>query len=334
MFIKEGEQPDPQAYRNGVKTIRVTERQTFKKCRRAHDLSYIQTLEPTVQDMDSRGFGTLMHSCLAEYYMGLGEHAIQLDKAEFNAREKFFVISKSVLEEYQDLGRGMLEGYFKFAENADKEWRQIIAVEHTFTARVPGTNVNLSGTVDLLIKDRQGRIWLCDHKTYTQFLTPSQIQFDDQQTAYMWLLRQNGIYVHGAIYNMLRKKTPTEPQLLKNGTLSKNKALECDSATYMTAIKKHGLCVDDYTDMLLHFENQPPQFFQRVTLTRSERTLQSFEENLPYEAREMTSVTTPRYPHFSRDCPFCDFNLLCRTMTDKGDVNLARTQFKLKEKRQ
>lgn len=335
MFIKDGETPNPANYIKGTKVIRVTERQAFKNCRRQHKLSYIDGLEPIQQDVDARAFGTLMHSCLAAYYIALGNNNnLNMKRAESEARLAFKSVFQNIDNESElyQLGKGMLEGYFRYAEMADDKWLRIVAVEHQFTAKIPGTNVVLSGTCDLLIQDRFG-FWICDHKTYRDFLTPQQIEFDDQLTAYMWILQPNGIPVRGAIYNMLRKKIPTVPQLLKNGTMSRNKSIECDEATYTKALCDADLDTSEYQDMLVHFRNQPPQFFNRVTLSRSERTVQSFAENLIHEAREMTSTTTQRYPNFTRNCNFCDYEMLCRTMRDKGDVGLAKSLFRKKSQK-
>lgn len=305
--------------------IRVTERQQFKKCRRRWKYAFRNRLQPINTKADARTLGTVCHAALAAYYKSLQESQnlpdVIFEERITNATASLWATwtaSNLILEEDQiELGMGILDGYLRNTGGEEAHWH-IHAVEQTLYARIPTTNVWLQGTPDLIISDYTGALYVYDHKTYRSFLTEEQVEFDDQQTLYIWLLAQNGIKVRSAIYNMLRKKVPREPQLLVKGGLSKNKAIDTDKVTYLAAIHKHGLDPMDYMEFLNELPDK--EFFKREQVVRSVRQIQTVEEMLIAEARDMTYKNIIMYPNYTRDCTMCDFKELCRTEQDQGDV--------------
>jgi hypothetical protein len=138
--------------------------------------------------------------------------------------------------------------------------------------------------------------------------------------AYIWLCWQNGIRVRGAIYNMIRKKLPTVPKLLKNGELSRAVNISTDRRTYSQAVIDNNLNMEDYEEYISTLPEG--EFFKQEWLTRSPRFVQTFEESLTGEVREMLSTKTSLYPNFHKECSFCDYKSLCRTQSDRGDFKL------------
>jgi hypothetical protein len=263
-----------------------------------------------------------MHNGVAGYYSG---KPIRQEFEEWLKRR----ISKSELaaldegdrkrfNDAVELVRSMLDGYPAFAKRAD-DWKEVVAVEKTITQKIPGTEVYLRGSPDLIVR-RKGRLWIVEHKSYVSFVDPRDLELDDQMTAYCWLvLKEYGQMPAGAIYNQFRKKIPKTPQLLKNGTLSKKKNIDTTYAKYVEAVKKYKLRKADYEDVLKKISFK--EFYRREIIARSPRELTTFEENLKAEALEMTSVHTVLYPNATHECNArCIFTLLCKAENEGGDL--------------
>ena len=309
-FIPLPENPD-------VKIARVTERSQYRRCRRQWNYAFREELQPRELDADARTLGTAVHAALAAFYTSMMGYPYDVEDPKDACLRVWADYVDTLDPEQFDLGTNILHGYFPFAEVEDKDFVPEMVEQTLYAPASPG--VYLQGTMDLIVRRKSdSTLWILDHKTYRTFLTPEQIEFDDQLIAYIWLARQNGIPVRGAYFNQLRKKVPTKPLLLKNGTLSKNKNIDSDKATYLAEIRLRGFDPKDYADIL---EVLPDSvFYKREPVIRTNRQLDSFQENLFHETSEMHDPRTPIYPSKTRECIYCDFKQLCRVQEDKGDV--------------
>lgn len=303
--------------------VHVTERHTFKQCRRKYQFNYREFLQRKEEPTNKMWFGRGIHEGLAYYYSGRG-HPIDgftkwLADQYPDAKLQSMVHEERMrVYEAESLGKGMLDGYYRVALQNDDF--QVEKVEVPLGIRIRGTYGVLVGTIDVIAR-RDGRIWVIDHKTSDSFIDPQILELDDQMTAYLWLVwKTYGEMPAGAIYNQLRRTLPVEPMLLKDGKrLSKDKSIDTTPDIYLKTVKEHGFNPDDYQDILqkLGVENR---FFRRELIARNSHELRTFESFLLPEYREMTSRNTPMYPHPTRDCIWgCEFMSLCRSMNEGGD---------------
>ena len=303
--------------------IHVTDRQTFKTCRRKWKYESAEHLVPKAgSQYDSPlWYGSAIHKCLAEYYQ-TGQAPVQT----WLALTQGLPIPKPT----QALAEWQLSEYEAFAAETDN-W-EVLKVETEMATRIPGTRVHLVGTLDLLVK-QAGKLWIVDHKTLSQLPTESSLELDDQMTAYMWLCHQHGYPVAGAIYNVLRKKLPTVPKLLANGALSRDKSIDTTTDVYYREIVKNGLNPDDYSDILEHLAQKENTFFWRTRVRRNVVELKEFERYLSAEGRDMTTCKMVPYPNPSWECGWCDFRLLCKCENEGGDVEHLKNAFFRVERR-
>jgi len=220
-----------------------------------------------------------------------------------------------------DLGKSILTRYVDYSQAHD-HW-EVVAVETTLQARLPRTHTYLVGTVDLLVRQRDGKLWVVDNKTCKSFVDPMDVELDDQMTSYLWLVEQNyGERPGGAIYNELRKKIPATPYELKNGGLSKSKSIDTTPEVYLAAVLEHGLDPMDYVDMFQKLEHN--DFFRRTPIMRTRPEIEAFAEDLAEISREIRKCLSGNayvYGSFSRNCSWgCDFLPLCRAAKMLGDV--------------
>lgn len=152
-------------------------------------------------------------------------------------------------------------------------------VELELTARLPN-GVLIRIKFDALVETRYG-LYLVDHKTHKSLPKMTYQTLDTQSPLYMWVARENGIKVDGFIWNYLRWKAPSIPELVyvgkPNERLSK-KVTETDYPTFKGALKEYGLDPADYQDRLDYYkslryvpgEPQNSPFFRRVVREKDE----------------------------------------------------------------
>lgn len=288
------------------KIYRVTERQSFKECRRRWFYEYKKNITLKDKPPGARELGTAWHAAMETYYKTLLSNP---QDAESEAWGTWVKESAELEEDQRDLGTGMLSHYFEHYLN-DPLLGDPVLVEKRMYAKVPGTrNCFLTGKVDLIVRIN-GELWVVDHKSLRAFYPTATMEMKDQVTAYIWLARQNGYDVKGAIYNMALKRVPKAPKLLKNGSLSKDKDQVTTKKLYRETVLNEGLNLEDYEEFI-ETELKPTEFFRQERIYRSNAHIDNFEKHLTEEIKEMSSKNTPIYPHDHDWCMWCDFRNLC-----------------------
>lgn len=186
------------------------------------------------------------------------------------------------------LGVAMLEGYlaeYGQTPERDVDGIRVFVTEQSFSVPVPGTDETFVGTVDGLLTDERGLLWVFETKTYSTL--PKLFTHHLQSVAYPWAVQTlcdsgaleergipRGTRVYGALYNGLRKQAPSGSTKLP--------------------------------------------FFHREFVRHSRADLDRFATWLGRIATEMASRDTPIYPAFSWDCATCGYNEPCDAWT-RGD---------------
>jgi hypothetical protein len=245
-------------------------------------------------------FGTGIHKALDYYYFnnedaeGMVHTWATWVQEEINRiqEEQGSLCDEQLSELYDsgDLGVAMLQGYQNWAYMADRGsdigFRKALRTEAEFSVPIPDINsepfifqdgncqdyeVWLGGRFDMLVEDWSGRIWIMDHKTSKNKLNSDILPLDDQLTLYLWAAREIlGEPIEGCFYNVLRKKVPSVPEVLKSGKgLSKNKAIDTTYSVYVEAIKDNGFSIADYIEILDLLKNKSDGFFERVKSRRN-----------------------------------------------------------------
>ena len=329
--------------------LSTTERQDFKFCRRQWDYaSPSRQGYEKKQSHEALWMGTGIHAILELFYREGANCAIEWnnwvdselkrleDQVPPSRREEFFARA----EEIRILGEGMLDNYATWAIHADatddKGFRKILSVEKEFQIPIKdefgniarwtdreGTiwELHLVGRLDMLVEDYYGRIWILDHKTSKDKLDPEHLLMDDQMTIYIWAIQQIlGVAIEGAYYNVLRKKLPTIPKILKAGGLSQDKSIDTTLEVYMAEIEKQGLNIEDYSKMIDILSNKPNTFQQREKVRRTPYEIAIAGQLLYYEAIDM--LNNPFiYPNPNWDCKWrCDYKELCLAQNRNDDI--------------
>jgi len=309
-------------------------------------------------------FGEAIHKGLEAYYKSntrsvTDAHAAYLAqwKTEYDRlydlyRGLFDYGIEEEWEMYEEKGLRML-AYYDVYDRQFPFWDEVLEInieERSFVEILSpaGRAANLyptegkpllSGRIDLVVKRKDG-IWIVDHKTAQSTYDARALDVDDQLTGYCYIYwRLTGEIPRGAIYNALIKEPPGPPRVLKDGSLSRDKAQRTTYDLYLEAIRENHLVIEDYTEILDYLQDKGwHQFFVRDTVQRNIEELESFEDRLYAEYQDMELALRNemnRYPNPSQfNCPACPIVPLCQTHEEKGDVDyLIREMYEVGEPR-
>lgn len=246
---------------------------TFRSCPQQAYYKYVLRLKPRVLGRPLR-FGTWMHSLLETYYKGEDWEA-KHDALTIEFSKLFDEEKEAIGDLPRDCKRTMKSYLWHYKEDP---WK-VHEVEFTLEVTLPdGAIYRLR--LDMLVENQYG-LWIVDHKNHKTLPNLDHRILDAQSALYIWAALKNKIPVQGHIWNYIRSKPPTVPELLKDGSRLSKRAIDTDFLTYAAALKRYGLEPSDYAQQLRTLKNQrykpgEPQtstFFRRDILEKSPKML-------------------------------------------------------------
>lgn len=344
--------PDPrpdeapiQGEGGNIAIIRTSDRMSFRRCRRrwAWSSHLRQNLGPIVTPAPL-WLGTGFHFALEDYHgYRTYEHSYQAlmayCEATFaKARHKIPVDAR----EQAALALKMLHYYEHFwlpsrtALESTFFWKGIPQCEVNFKIEVPWPKgkygfdkVYYSGTLDRVIIDDKGRLWIVEYKT-AKALQTLHFANDSQISVYVWA--GNCLYdrpIEGVIYVQFKKDLAQPPRVLSNGQVSTDRHMPTTRALYKKTllsiygtIEKCPIANVDHLNWLSGQEDweRGDKFVRRDKVHRNDFQSGAEGAKILMEIDEMLNPNLPLYPNPTRDCPYlCPFSSPCVTMDDGGD---------------
>ena len=311
-----------------MRRVRGTEVSDFLRCRTRWDYAWQQKLRARTPN-DKLFFGTLFHRYLEEWYKNHSQaQALTAMKKLFDETDTSGM-EQVVIDELWDLAFNVAENYFATWAKDDNKM-EVLATELEFSFPITKDKW-YTGTIDLVVKDEHGQVWFYDHKTTTSIDSyEKRADMDRQISRYWWALQQLGYDVHGFVYNIILKDYPTRPSVLKNGSLSQNKAQKTTYELYLQAIQENGLDPNDYRDILEHFKAMPYRFFRRVKVQRLQSEIDNSIIELIEVAKDMEDARI--YRNITKDCSWdCQYQSICQSSMDGSNVQYLTEQLFTKE---
>lgn len=305
-------------------TISWSKAKLWRRCHKAYDYKYNQRLVPKRPPLPLLK-GNIIHEMLD----AAARKADPFEILQRLAKEN----RQLILSEPETYGsliedcRTIFEGYQRhYAEDAKRY--EVLESEHLVEVDL-ASELKFVGYIDKVWLDREGRRWIVDHKTHKN-IPNEEARFSDLQLAfYVWAYNQNAKpseRVSGIIWDYLRTKLPTMPEVLKSGQLSKRDNIDTDAYTYLKAIKINNLDPADYADILERLENKTSTFFLRVSLPSPPATMvESVVEDMRNTALEIKHLgDADHIRNLTRDCSFCQFYDLCHSELRGLDADFIR----------
>lgn len=178
--------------------------------------------------------------------------------------------------------------------------------------------------VDALVQDKvSGDIMIVEHKTCASLPSAQDLALVTQPIAYAWALQHADHDPHdvtGFVYNMLRKAAPHPPNVLKNGSLSKDKGQLTTKALYLREITARGLRQEDYADFLElldddKFNAHHSFYILDGMLAWWQQTLRSVAQEIDDTAK---GLIAPLMVGDWMKCSRCNYAPLCSSVQQQG----------------
>lgn len=289
--------------------VTVTERGTFRRCRQMWDYaSFNRQGLTSIRPPTALAFGSLVHKA----------HELWLENLDADPSIIVGLAANTVLDELKktylktvgvEPDARELESFLdqvslatEIFVNYKEHWGSslpdgftLMHAEQTIVIPIPGTDHFLEGTLDGLMRDEGGRLWVLERKTYNTKPRIDAMMMNDQFIAYLWAIRQLGIGdIGGILYDGMWKRTrETEKGKLRD--------------------------LDD--------------LFFRTPLIRSPEEIDNFERQLVDEVHDMANE--PRIYRNARweGCWDCQFQNLCVAEFRGEDSEYIREKFFTKRER-
>lgn len=201
------------------------------------------------------------------------------------------------------------------------------SVELELTTPMDGFDA-YAGHIDMLVRDREGFVWLIDFKVRSAFSPPSYEEVNLQHASYAYLCLLNGVHVDGTITFEIKSKLPGPPKLNKDGSV--NRVYSGDWETYRAFLVEHGQQPSFYSDMEAKLrehrfvnvmrEFRSPAFLERVwtsiIVPASAEIAMAYEH---LDAGELPPFVWRSMKHFN--CNGCELRSLCMASLYGDDVS-------------
>lgn len=299
-----------------------------RKCLKAYSYKYLEKLARRVKSRPLI-IGTLVHSCI-EMYFREGYYLPAIQEWKQGEFRKMFAEEQALHADVVPLTKSLIRGYIS---NWKLSGYQMIWVEKDFRIEVyPG--IFLVGKIDGKCREGKRFTWLVEHKTAKKMPGEEFRMFDTQVVLYDAVLQLLGEDpVTGVMWDYLRTKLPSKPELLKSGGLSQATKIDTTREVYLREIHKHGLDPRGYQPILEHLESKRDQFYRQVKLPINQQTGQEVLQDLIStslllialtQVKECGSGFDPFTRNLTRDCSWCDYAPLCHAELRGEDTSYMR----------
>lgn len=303
--------------------ISQSKMKTWRRCHKAYDYKYNQHLESR-RKKRPLVFGSIGHEMIEANANGDDPKDI-IKKYETQAKKLFSAERPEYLEVVSD-AKTVMNHYFEYYK---KDKMKFVAIggklaEHKFEVKF-ANGILLKGTIDAVMRDPENRIWLVEHKSHKVIPNDDQRFRDLQTIIYTSVLESLGIKkVDGVMWDYIRSKPPTVPELLKNGKLSVAR-IDTLQNVYLKAIVDNKLNPKDYKKKLKELEGNEVNFFKRVFMPINPTLYNTLIKETVETANEMSqNAATDKTRNITKDCSWCSFESLCRAELLGIDADLIR----------
>lgn len=246
---------------------------TFRECTRKFSWKFRHNLEPTVKPPPLQE-GSIFHKLLEDFYTTGGKNAKRILKQYATSLEELEVMEGEEEKFLSALELARIFSGYAIRYRHELDDLEVVGVEDKLELDLELTDetVTLVGKVDLVM--RFNGLVIMDHKLTKRVPSGTFRLLDTQSALYVWMWEQiHGEAVDRFLFNYVRRKPPTIPELLKNGTLTRRKNLDTDHRTYLKAIQDNDLEEDDYSEELARAKERDDTFFLRVPVEKPKSML-------------------------------------------------------------
>ena len=330
--------------------ISVSQLQTFLSCRKKWAYGYIENLTPRVErpylsigKLCHKGMQTAMHyKWKHEREQGFcREDALRAAHLAMISEHNEYVRNNTFLaEEMPDIDQILVDAESVFEQafwefdidkyevlTLKKNGELIPALELHFVIPCPPTK-GLHGYIDAILKDKTtGFLWCTDYK-FRKSLSPDEEEsFNIQNAVYTAACIKMGIPITGTMTWQHVNTPAAEPQLLKNGAVSRAK-IKTTWEKYAKFCEEHGQFPGDYREEMQEKLAEIEWFRATYEYRNPETVGNIWKECVVPAARGIRSAHGVKANNFRSlypwNCKMCQFKSLCQGELRNYDTEAIR----------
>lgn len=297
---------------------------TWRRCHRAYFYKYVMKLRPKKKAV-ALSRGSIIHECLETYDSGKSWR-----KPLNRFSEEFYKNTfKEEIVEIGDIPRMVEELMENYQEYYEDDGLEYLGSEVHFELPLM-KGVVIEGYLDAIVQDDTG-VWAKETKTYSKNPDYDFLLLNTQSALYTWATQQLGYNPKGTLWDIIRAKEPTKPQILKDGKVSR-KALDSTPYTVIKFLREQGLDPKDYQDLInkVSFENYLRRHKVRINPKVVEGIMQDFKST-SQEILDRGEDLQDR--NLGKNCAWCEYKSLCQAeLMDLDTQFIIKKQYTISEK--
>ena len=310
---------------------------TFRRCPKQAEFKYVHRLKPRMLGSPLKR-GKWVHELLEIHHQG-GDWL----KHHKKLSSRFNDLFDEEKDFYGDMPTEIEQVMRSYIWHYAKDPWVIKETEFTIEAEFPDGTL-YRGMVDSLVETEFG-LFIVDHKTHKTLPDHNFRLLDAQSALYLWACRENGLDVQGFIWNYIRWKAPSKPQLLAAGNRISDRVTDTDFPTMYNALVEYKKDYPQFSvrekdkDKLrylkgLQYEHGKPQessFFRRVIMEKDDAMLnrvltENFHTSLRMHDYNF-SATDAVERVVDRSCTFsCSYTDICTAQLLTGSADILIKQ--------
>lgn len=292
----------------------------WRFCRQSYYFNYVEKIVPKKKPKPLK-LGSIVHAMLEA--VAKGEDWTQILDVVTKEYSKMMEEEKEFYGDLPSDSSRIIKGYQKMWA-AEKVSFQLIEKALGPIPLTPYTAFELRP--DRLMRDKAVNMtFLCETKTGRKIPQEEVRIWDLQTVLYIWALRKLDYKVDGIIWDYIRTKPPTIPQVLKNGQLSQRADIDTDYATYLKAVKDNHLDLTTYQDFLDGLKGKEHGFYRRVRIPITEKMIEPVLNDAKITSKEIHFLADyPVKTISGYTCPRCFYQSLCYAQLRQLDEDFIR----------
>lgn len=295
---------------------------TWRKCQYAYQLQYEENLAKKAAPRPLK-FGSIVHKMVeAESH---GDDAFKvLDKIAADNKQLFLEEREMYGNIVKDL-RYIMQAYFRYWHNSPLMYlpRGKQFAEHPFEIKLD-KDILCKGTIDAVVRAKKMN-WLAEHKTHKNFPNTDHRWRNLQSSVYIRIMEMMGWWrVEGTLWDYVRSKPPTRPQVLKSGEIS-SRSIESLPQVIIDTCKEHG--VKPPPELIDQQTRNMSSWFERIYTPIKKNVVDEVFADFLETARQIVHTRKPsrgRPKSIGRHCDWCQFEDICRAELQGSDAGFIK----------
>lgn len=299
---------------------------TWRRCHYSYYLKYALKLERKLKPGPLQR-GVVIHECLENWNNGKSWKK-PLKKYRENFYKNTFEEERVELGDIPQMVQELLEAYTHFYTEEEFEYLQ-----NELHFELPLTqDIAIQGYIDSIVKDKNGRVWSMENKTYARTPDRDFLIFNPQSATYNWALKQLGYEPEGMLWNIIKAKEPTKPKLTQKTQQLSVAKLDSTPYTVRKGIIELGLDPEDYQDFI--DKHDYSNYFYRHQIRLNQKVVDSIMEDTISTAQEIYDQGGKlKDKNLGKDCSWCSYKSICQAELMGLDVDyIIEAEYQVRKK--